>query len=108
MRIRSTILSLLVGTLLPCGFPAPAVAQQPSSMTVCDLVQDYSGVSGKLVAIHAELNINRHGSSLSDPSCAGTFRMAGRDWPIAVNLGKPDANAQEQHASAADLRSVEF
>jgi hypothetical protein len=87
-----------------------AQAQGLAALSVCKVLEDMDALSGKLIAVSGTLNISRHGASILDPSCPGTFQRGGHSWPVAVDFRASYSAAAipPEHAGSADARSVQF
>jgi hypothetical protein len=55
------------------------------------------------------LSIGRHGLSIVEPTCLGTFVRGGYNWPMAIHfLGAASAAGTSKYADFRDSRSVDF
>jgi hypothetical protein len=87
----------------------PAEAQGIVKIKLCDVFGNLEALSGKLVAIHAEVSFGRHAHALVDRNCKVRVETPGHRWPNALYLGgKPSAEAISQSKDISDSLSVEF
>lgn len=83
-----------------------AHAEEPMSVTVCDLFKDIASSSGKLIAVRGEVYISDEILAVGSRSCSNTISSDGHKWPTAIWLDP--ATVTDRGFNSTYSRSVEF
>ncbi len=108
MRAQMTNFGIL---FLLCLLPISAQvgrAQEPPTMTVCELFKDPAKWNGELVAVHGEVIFSPYMFSVAEEgNCPNLPVTDGKNWPAQVWLG-PVALTTDPSFAKAYPRSVEM
>ena len=87
------------------AFAEVAKAQEPPTLSVCDVFKDLQSWSGKQIAVRGELDFSIEIYAVSQRNCPVAFETEGIKWATAITLG---IRTPESDIPEADLRSLRF